>query len=235
MPAFAEVVTRQTSIRLIAYLFHPIERACPAAQSRPRKRQAAVRTRRHYTTESGFGFMFTSSGLPAISPPWTSFTAYDLNEGTIKWKYRWGKFLSWRQKDSKTPVRIFPKTDPVVTAGGLIFAGTRDRKVRALDSETGKVLWEAQWRQRLKACLLSMKPADANIWSFVPPRKRPLTRMLFRVTRQCRRRFTGLRCVRVTCCDHRAAWGQTVELPSLRYSSTTDLYDRNPRQLCLDL
>jgi Glucose dehydrogenase len=29
-----------------------------------------------------------------------------------------------------------------VTAGGLIFTGTRDQKVRALDVETGKVLWE---------------------------------------------------------------------------------------------
>ena len=33
---------------------------------------------------------------------------------------------------------------PVVTAGGLIFTGTRDRKVRAFDVETGKVLWETE-------------------------------------------------------------------------------------------
>jgi quinoprotein glucose dehydrogenase len=26
----------------------------------------------------------------------------------------------------------------------LIFTGTRDRKVRAIDSDTGKVLWEAE-------------------------------------------------------------------------------------------
>lgn len=31
----------------------------------------------------------------------------------------------------------------MVTAGGLIFTGTRDRKVRALDVDTGKVVWEA--------------------------------------------------------------------------------------------
>jgi quinoprotein glucose dehydrogenase len=30
---------------------------------------------------------------------------------------------------------------PVVTAGGLLFAGTRDRTIRAFDVETGKVLW----------------------------------------------------------------------------------------------
>jgi len=34
--------------------------------------------------------------------------------------------------------------NPVVTAGGLIFTGSRDRKVRALDSSTGKVLWEVE-------------------------------------------------------------------------------------------
>src|SRR5471032_2634078 len=38
----------------------------------------------------------------------------------------------------------YPKVGPVVTAGGLIFTGTRDRKVRALDVENGKVLWEKE-------------------------------------------------------------------------------------------
>jgi quinoprotein glucose dehydrogenase len=31
-----------------------------------------------------------------------------------------------------------------VTAGGLIFTGSRDREVRALDAATGKVLWQKQ-------------------------------------------------------------------------------------------
>src|SRR5207249_3359825 len=35
---------------------------------------------------SGFGFMIASSGLSPIAPPWSSLTAYDLNEGTIQWK-----------------------------------------------------------------------------------------------------------------------------------------------------
>jgi quinoprotein glucose dehydrogenase len=38
----------------------------------------------------------------------------------------------------------YPKYGPVVTAGGLIFTGTRDKKVRALDEETGKVIWETE-------------------------------------------------------------------------------------------
>ena len=32
---------------------------------------------------------------------------------------------------------------PVVTAGGLIFTATNDKKLRAWDQDTGKVIWEA--------------------------------------------------------------------------------------------
>jgi quinoprotein glucose dehydrogenase len=32
--------------------------------------------------------------------------------------------------------------NPVVTAVGLIFTGSNDRKIRALDSSTGKTAWE---------------------------------------------------------------------------------------------
>ena len=31
-----------------------------------------------------------------------------------------------------------------MTAGGLIFTGTRDRDIRALDADTGKELWRAE-------------------------------------------------------------------------------------------
>ena len=30
--------------------------------------------------------MIASDGLSPIAPPWTSLTAYDLNDGTISWK-----------------------------------------------------------------------------------------------------------------------------------------------------
>jgi len=93
---------------------------------------------------SGFGFMIASDGVAAIAPPWSSLTAYDLNEGSIKWKIPLGEVPELAAKGVQDTGTHYPKVGPVVTAGGLIFTGTRDRKVRAFDIETGKVLWEAE-------------------------------------------------------------------------------------------
>jgi glucose dehydrogenase len=112
----------------------------------PEKRTVAASGNSGKTTRyvSGFGFMFTASMLSPISPPWTSLTAYDLNEGTIKWRIPLGDVSELAAKGITNTGSMYPKVGPVVTAGGLIFAGTRDRKVRAIDEDTGKVLWERQ-------------------------------------------------------------------------------------------
>ena len=94
--------------------------------------------------KSSFGFMITSSGLTAIKPPWTTFTAYDLNTGTIKWQIPLGQVPELAAKGFTETGSHFPKVGPVVTAGGLIFTGTRDRDIRALDVDTGKELWHAE-------------------------------------------------------------------------------------------
>jgi quinoprotein glucose dehydrogenase len=94
--------------------------------------------------ESGFGFMIASDGLSAIAPPWTSMTAYDLNEGSIRWKIPLGEVPELAAKGIANTGTHYPKVGPVITASGLIFTGTRDRKVRAFDVESGKALWEKE-------------------------------------------------------------------------------------------
>ncbi len=91
---------------------------------------------------SSFGFMIASDGLAAIKPPWTSMTAYDLNEGTIRWSIPLGDVPELAAKGNSGTGTQYPKVGPVMTAGGLVFTGTRDRKVRAFDVDSGKLLWE---------------------------------------------------------------------------------------------
>jgi quinoprotein glucose dehydrogenase len=132
MPAFP--LAPQDLSRLTAFLFSKAPVVPLSAPS-----EAPAKTTQY---RSGFGFMITTSGLSPIAPPWTSLTAYDLNEGTIKWKVPLGEVPELAAKGITNTGSHFPKVSPVATAGGLIFTGTRDRKVRALDKEDGHILWE---------------------------------------------------------------------------------------------
>jgi quinoprotein glucose dehydrogenase len=145
MPAFSRL-TNQALDSLLAFLSSPTK--APQTPSPPTDNQATAMSSsippEQLRYRSGFGFMFGRNGLPVIAPPWTTLTAYDLNEGAIKWKVPLGEVPELAAKGFKDTGSQFPKVGPVVTAGGLIFTGTRDRTVRALDSATGKVLWEAE-------------------------------------------------------------------------------------------
>jgi quinoprotein glucose dehydrogenase len=93
---------------------------------------------------SGFGLVRASNGLSPIGPPWSSLTAYDLNQGTIKWQIPLGEVPELAAKGIKNTGSVYQKVGPVVTAGGLIFTGTRDKKVRAFDVDTGEIVWERE-------------------------------------------------------------------------------------------
>jgi quinoprotein glucose dehydrogenase len=81
-----------------------------------------------------------ASGLSAIGPPWSHITAYDLNTGEIKWRVPDG---GTRGPGMGTDSGAhYPRGAPLVTAGGLVFVATaQDRRLRAYDRDTGKVLW----------------------------------------------------------------------------------------------
>jgi glucose dehydrogenase len=96
----------------------------------------------HYAVPSQ-GFVSQSTRLPSISPPWFSMTAYDLNTGTILWRVPYGTVAALaEQGHADTGVISSQRGGPVVTASGLIFSATNDKKLRAWDADTGKVIWE---------------------------------------------------------------------------------------------
>jgi len=82
-----------------------------------------------------------ANGLSAIGPPWSQLTAYDLNTGMILWQVPNGE-MPGLPGGKTEPGSFAPRGGVTATAGGLLFIGTSsDRKVRAYDQDTGKVLW----------------------------------------------------------------------------------------------
>lgn len=118
----------------------------PTTQPQSSAREAGLHlfTGKRYTGSLGQAFR-VKSGLSAIAPPWSEIVAYDLNEGTIKWRAPFGTSpaLAARGITNTGNGRRAWRNGPVVTAGGLIFLGSwADRTVRAFDVRTGQPLWE---------------------------------------------------------------------------------------------
>jgi quinoprotein glucose dehydrogenase len=82
-----------------------------------------------------------ANGMSAMGPPWSQLTAYDLNTGKIIWQVPNGEMPGL--PGGKTEQGSYaPRGGVTATAGGLLFVGTSsDRKIRAYDQDTGKVLW----------------------------------------------------------------------------------------------
>jgi quinoprotein glucose dehydrogenase len=82
-----------------------------------------------------------ANGMSAMGPPWSQLTAYDLNTGKIIWQVPNGE-MPGLPGGKTEPGSYAPRGGVTATAGGLLFVGTSsDRKLRAYDQDTGKVLW----------------------------------------------------------------------------------------------
>ncbi|MFN3325028.1 MAG: PQQ-binding-like beta-propeller repeat protein [Bryobacteraceae bacterium] len=95
-----------------------------------------------YTTD-GYNKFLDPDGYPAVEPPWGTLNAIDLNEGKIAWQIPFGEFPALAEKGmGNTGTENYG--GPVVTRNGLLFIGAtnHDRKFRAFDKATGKLLWE---------------------------------------------------------------------------------------------
>ena len=67
--------------------------------------------------------------MPRVPAGVGKLEAWNVNSRDVAWTHEYGKTMNWGSV--------------LNTAGGIVFnAGTNDRKLRAFDAKSGKVLWE---------------------------------------------------------------------------------------------
>ena len=82
--------------------------------------------------------------LPCQQPPWAELMAVNGNTGDVAWRIPLGTSDELEAKGIHN-TGSFGQGGPITTAGGLVFiAGTIDKRFRAFESRTGKLLWETK-------------------------------------------------------------------------------------------
>lgn len=113
-----------------------------SGESKPIEPDEAAVTQLDYRF-TGYHKFLDPDGYPAVAPPWGTLNALDLSTGEYAWKIPFGEYPELVEKGLKdTGSENYG--GPVVTAGGLLFiaATNYDRKLRAFDKTSGKLLWE---------------------------------------------------------------------------------------------
>lgn len=142
MPAFKRLTDVEKNT-LVAFLYGDKAVAKQDKKEVGNEKSNAASKKKDYKI-SGYTKFLDKDGYPAISPPWGTLNAIDLNTGEYLWKKTFGETPELAAKG-------IPQTGaesyggPVITASGLIFiAGTKDGKFRVFDKKTGDMLWETK-------------------------------------------------------------------------------------------
>jgi quinoprotein glucose dehydrogenase len=92
---------------------------------------------------SGYTRFHDPDGYPAVTPPWGTLNAINLNTGEYVWKVPLGEYPELAAQGMKN-TGSENYGGPIVTAGGLLFIGATnyDKKFRVFDKSTGDLLWE---------------------------------------------------------------------------------------------
>lgn len=134
MPAFANLSAEQRA-GIAGYVLGSPDKELPG--------QAAPSAELMPYRFTGYNKFLDPDGYPAVVPPWGTLNAIDLSTGEYAWKIPFGEYPELAAKGIKDT-----GTDnyggPIVTAGGLVFIGATnfDKKFRAFDKKSGKLLWE---------------------------------------------------------------------------------------------
>jgi glucose dehydrogenase len=93
---------------------------------------------------AGFAYRIDPNTLiPCTPTPWGELVAVDINRGEIVWRSTLGGTPGVTDDGAETGARNLGGN--IQTAGGLVFIGAaNDRRFRAFDSSTGRLLWQTE-------------------------------------------------------------------------------------------
>ncbi|MCF2520781.1 PQQ-binding-like beta-propeller repeat protein [Dyadobacter sp. CY351] len=138
MPAFASVVKGKEK-GIIAFLYEREQNSGKVSKMETGQTKAGADK---YLNLTAYGHFRDPDGNPALRPPWGTLNAINLTTGDYEWQIPLGNNERLRAKDAPETGQE-GSAGPIVTAGGLIFiSGTNDKKLRAIDKKTGKIVWE---------------------------------------------------------------------------------------------
>lgn len=138
MPAFPSI-SEEKKEALIAFLF---EKERSSVQQHRLQAEPSEREGGQYVDTTAHKRFRDPNGHPAIKPPWGTLNAIDLNTGEMKWQVPLGTEPELADR-KLSPTGLPSIGGPIVTAGGLLFiAGTKEKKFRAYDKDTGELLWQ---------------------------------------------------------------------------------------------
>ena len=129
-------ITKEDKQRLVEFLFGVEKKEAASANLSKVPADKFVHT--------GYPKFLDDKGLPAITPPWGTLTAIDLNSGQFIWQTTLGITPGLPDQDTK-PTGCENYGGPIVTENGLILiAATKDGMFRAFNKYTGKLIWQTK-------------------------------------------------------------------------------------------
>jgi quinoprotein glucose dehydrogenase len=141
MPGFKSRMTEQEVANTTGYLLGD------ATQNIPKTDKTLVPAYPATTNDpyvfDGYKRFLDPDGYPAISPPWGTLSALNVNTGKYVWRQPLGEYPELAAQGlHNTGSENYGGA--VVTAGGVLFiaATIYDNQFRAFDKTTGKLLWQ---------------------------------------------------------------------------------------------
>jgi quinoprotein glucose dehydrogenase len=142
MPAFPGFDENQKKA-LVGFLFGD-EKQEPGLAKEPPSKKTNKDSASDYVI-SGYTKFLDKNGYPAMTPPWGTLNAIDLNTGEYLWTVPYGEYPELQTAKGIAQTGSESYGGPVVTASGLLLiSGTKDQFFRAYDKTNGKLIWKTK-------------------------------------------------------------------------------------------